>query len=220
VEPVHIVVEGDSDAVIVDRVLTYVGLEVGSKNIQRGKARLDQKLPAYNNAARHGRWFVLRDLDADATCASELVGRLLPHPAPHMRLRIAVRAAEAWLIADRDNLMRFLKVGAQHVPTDSDDLADPKQSLVNLARRSRDRSIRDDMVPEEGVSARIGAGYVGRLIEFAADSWNPAIAATNSRSLRRCIEALKRWSGGEKAPPKRPSAIAARPLPPLRGRPG
>jgi hypothetical protein len=203
-DPVNIVVEGDSDAVIVGRVLTHVGLELGSTNIQRGKARLDKKLPAFNNAARHGRWLVLRDLDADAPCASELVGRLLPNPAAHMRLRIAVRAAEAWLIADRDNLMRFLKVGAQQMPTDSDDLADPKQALVNLARRSRDRSIRDDMVPEEGVSTRIGAGYVGRLIEFAANSWSPAIAATNSRSLRRCIETLTRWSGAVNASPKRP----------------
>jgi hypothetical protein len=112
-----------------------------------------------------------------------------------MCLRVAVRAVEAWLLADAERLATFLYIPRHRVPTLPDAEADPKATLVRLARRSRSRLIRRDMVPRMGSSARVGPGYAGRIVEFvtatASRGWRPAVAAEHSDSLRRCLDALR-----------------------------
>lgn len=175
------------------RLLDMVGLEMGDVHGLRGKNLLDQRLRGYNNAARFAPWVVVRDLNRDAPCASALVQQLLPTPAPGMCLRIAVRSAEAWLLADREEISRFLSVSPARVPVAPDMALDPKRLLVDLARRSRRRAIREDVVPPPGTSGVVGPGYSGRIIEFASKSWRPHVAARQSRSLSRSIQALRRW---------------------------
>ena len=88
----------------------------------------------------------------------------------------------------------FLGVRAALIPRNPDAEDDPKAALVNLARRSRWRMVREDMVPREGSGGRVGPVYAGRLIEFVAAgerSWRPDVAARRSDSLRRCVEALR-----------------------------
>jgi hypothetical protein len=192
---VTIAVEGDSDALVAQRVLECSGLALGPVHVQGGKTELDRKLRSYNWAARRIWWLVLRDLDHDATCAPALVQKLLPDPAPQMCLRIAIRAAEAWLLADRERMSKFLGVTLARIPSDPEKLDNPKRLVVDLARRSRLRAIREDMVPAVGTSASVGPGYTARIIEFAAKFWRPAVAAQNSESLSRCLERLRSITG-------------------------
>ncbi|MBI4516327.1 MAG: hypothetical protein HY699_10995 [Deltaproteobacteria bacterium] len=189
---VSVAVEGATDVPVAERLVTLAGLSVGAVYVANGKGRLDRSLRGYNNAARFGRWFVVRDLDRDAGCAPDFVRQLLPTPASHMILRIAVRAMEAWLLADREQMSRFLAVPIDRIPASADALADPKGALVAAARHSRLRSIREDMVPAPGTSARVGPGYPSRIIEFARERWRPRVAARRSTSLAGCIAALKR----------------------------
>lgn len=191
---VTVAVEGPSDVPVVKRILDWAGLEMGPVHGLRGKSWIDQHLPGYNRAARHARWMVLRDLNRDAACAPDLLQRLLPDPAPSMRLRIAVHATETWLLADADGLSQFLGVSAARMPRVPEDLPDPKQTLIELARTSRSAAIREDMAPAPGTSARVGPGYSGRIIEFVTRSWRPEVAARQSDSLSRCMETLRRWS--------------------------
>jgi hypothetical protein len=184
-------VEGDSDVPMVERIVTHVGGEMGSPYVQRGKDRLDLNLSGYNNAARRAHWFVLRDLNGDEPCAPSLVTRLLPNPSELMRFRVAVHAAEAWLMADAERMADFLSVARSRMPGAPDDIADPKGFLVNLARRSRDRRIRNDMVPRAGTTARVGPGYTARIIEFTLGAWRPEVAANTSPSLARCLRAVE-----------------------------
>ncbi len=183
--------EGDVDARICQRILEFVGLSSGPIYVQRGNGNLDQKLLAYNNAARFAHWLVLRDLDYDAECAPNLIRDLIPVPAPYMVLRLTVRSAEAWLLADRERIRRFLGVPEAIVPIKPDDEDHPKTTLVNLARRSGRRSVREDMVPGKGHSSSVGAGYTARVTEFAMLHWRPDVAAEQSDSLSRCIKALQ-----------------------------
>lgn len=67
---------------------------------------------------------------------------------------------------------------------------DPKQTLINIARTSRSRSIREDIVPRQESKAKVGPLYVARLSEFTENHWQPDEAANRSESLRRCIKAL------------------------------
>jgi hypothetical protein len=197
IPPVNLLVEGAVDEAVVRQVIEHSGLSVGRVFGGSGKQYLLGRLPNYNQAARHARWLAVVDLDQDAECAPEFVEKELPEPSVHMQLRVAVRAIEAWLMADRESLASYLRVSPNRIPTDPDTEPDPKTTLLNLARRSRSASIREDMVPREGSGARVGRGYVGRLAQFVqpgrADSWKPGVAALHSDSLRRCIEALQAW---------------------------
>lgn len=112
-----------------------------------------------------------------------------------MVFRVAVRAIEAWLLADRERIAAYLGVSLHSVPALPDALADPKQALVNLARKSRRRAIRDELVPREGSGRQVGPAYSSRLQDFVlhpADGWRPEVAAGNSDSLARCIRAIER----------------------------
>lgn len=188
---VTVAVEGPSDEAVLRRVLAFAGLDVDVVHGQQGKAYLDKQLRGFNNAARFHPWVVLRDLDRDADCAPELLPTLLPKPASWMRLRLAVRAVEAWLLADRDRVTEFFSVPMTAVPTSPDDLDDPKRALVALARRSTSRAVRNDMLPENTTSA-IGPGYTARLIEFAMSAWRPTEARRHSPSLERAVGRLRR----------------------------
>jgi hypothetical protein len=187
---ITIAVEGIVDSVVAQRICRELGHEVGPIHIKNGKRNLDPKITAYNHAATRARWLVLRDLDFDADCPATLRGRLLPTEAPGMRLRIAVRAVESWLLADQGEIASYLGIRAQAVPEKPDSLDNPKQDLVNLARLSPRRLIREDMVPEEGARALVGPGYTQRVIEFVQGRWEPRRAAQRSASLARCLRAL------------------------------
>lgn len=189
---ITIAAEGDVDAQVCERLIRLAGHEAGPAYVRGGKGNLDSKLPAYNNAARYAHWLVLRDLDHDAGCAPELVQALLPDPSDFMCLRVAVRSVEAWLMADRERISRYLGVPLNVVPLDPDMEEHPKTTMVNLARRSSKRNIREDMVPEPGHSRSVGPGYTARITEFAISLWRPSAASRSSRSLSSCIRALRR----------------------------
>jgi hypothetical protein len=201
--PINVLVEGVTDEAIVRRLLDHVGLPCGTVYGKTGKDTLLNLLPRYNRAARFFPWLVVVDLDRDADCALPYVARLLPGPAEGMCLRVAVRSVEAWLLADVERFAAFLSIPPSRIPLDPDALPDPKAALIDLARRSRRRAIREDVVPREGSGARVGPGYVGRIIEFVTAperSWRPEVAAQRSDSLRRSIEALRKLRAAEHVP--------------------
>ena len=189
---VSLAVEGVSDLPIARRLVESAGLEVSGAFQKQGKDALNARIPGYNRAAALQPWLVLRDLDHDAPCAPALVARLLPTPAPGMCLRVAVRAAEAWLLADRIAIADFLAVAASRIPPAPDGLEDPKLTLVALAASSRRRAIREDIVPEPGKTAKVGPGYVSRVTQFCEEGWDPKRAAVASPSLSSALEALTR----------------------------
>jgi hypothetical protein len=190
-EFVTVAVEGSADVPVVQRILDSVGLQMGPVYGLKGKRWLDLQVPAYNHAARYALWLVLRDLDTDAACPPALISKLLPEPASGICLRIAVRATEAWLLADRDPLSQFLGISRSKIPLNPESLSHPKRTIVNLARYSRFRAIREDMVPVSGTTAHVGPGYVSHIIEFVNQLWRPTVAARQSPSLSSCIRALR-----------------------------
>jgi hypothetical protein len=194
-QPLTLATEGFDDEAVARKICAVLGITVAQSYPSRGKSKLDPKIMAYNKAAVFAPWLVLRDLDGDAPCPGELCRQLLEHPADQMMLRIPVRAIESWLLADAVSMAVFLKVSSALLPGDPETLGNPKQELVNLARRSRSKSVRDSMVPPEGFSVTIGPEYTTRLIEYARLHWNPLRAAERSESLRRCLAALQRIYG-------------------------
>lgn len=193
--PISLATEGLDDEAAAKKICAVLQIPVHISYPMGGKTRLDPKIPAYNRAASSfAPWLVLRDLDADARCPSELCGRLINNKTEPLLLRIPVKSIESWLMADPINLSSFLGLSQSKIPPNPEELPNPKVAMVNLARRSRRRAIRA-MVPQEGFSVQVGPEYTAKLIEFSRHHWDPLRAATLSNSLHRCIKALQNLYG-------------------------
>lgn len=191
-------VEGLVDEAVLRRLFEHAGALPGPVHGKNGKHYLQQRLAGYNQAARFSPWVVLVDLDDDAECAPPLRHAWLPHPAPRMCFRVAVRAVEAWLLADRERIAAFLRVPVARIPQEPESLNDPKRAVVDLARQSRNREVLEDMVPRPRSGRPVGPAYTSRLIEFVSYGqamWRPGVAARSSQSLRRCLACLRRLTG-------------------------
>jgi hypothetical protein len=184
------VVEGLTDEAVVRRLIAEAGAEVDTIYVQNGKSNLLRNLPGFNNAARFSPWLVLTDLDNDAPCAPAFVKATLPKPADQMCFRVALRAVEAWFLADRSALAQFLGVRVATIPSQPEEVDDPKRTVVDLANKSRRRQIRDDIVPRPGSGRNVGPGYVARMLEFGTRHWSPERAAGVSDSLDRCRRSI------------------------------
>jgi hypothetical protein len=158
----------------------------------RGKSYLESKARDLKRTAAAIPVFMLIDQDRPHPCPPDLLAEWLPGPTePRMLLRVAAMEVESWLLADRNAAAAFLGVRTNRIPMDTDAIPDPKEFLVNLARRSRLRGIRDDLVPAPGSTVHIGPRYNPRLAEFAINRWTSAAASPCSRSLRRAVQRLR-----------------------------
>jgi len=187
-------VEGLLDEAVLRRVIAHVGGRAGSIYGKKGKSHVLRRLGGYNDAARYSPWIVLVDLDNDAECAPPFKERLLPNPAPYMCFCVVVREVETWLLADRETLARFLAVRVSYIPDHPEEVESPKDTMVQLASRSRRSEIRDKIAPRPGSSRRVGPAYSSRLIQYVANSdsgWRPEVAAERSGSLERCLRRIR-----------------------------
>jgi hypothetical protein len=185
-------VEGIVDEAVVRKLIVEAGGHPGTVYGKKGKSSLRRQIQGYNNAARQLPWMVLVDLDCDAECAPPLCQEWVPDPAPNLCFRVVVREVEAWLMADAESLASFLSVGRSRIAVDPEQLQEPKEEMVTLARRSRRRDIREDMVPREGSGRSVGPAYASRLIEYVETLWRPGVAITHAESLRRAMRCLQR----------------------------
>jgi hypothetical protein len=188
-----IVVEGALEVPAALKILD--ALEIGENAPppidKRGGSAFWTDVRRYNQAAAIGPVFGLADLESKP-CATAVFQARLPMRHPNFVLRLAVRMLESWLLAHADALARFLEVSRALVPRNPDQELHAKQALVNVARHSRSRRIREDLVPEAGVSAMVGRNYTARISEFIRDYWRPLDAQERSPSLQRAIKALRR----------------------------
>lgn len=186
----HIVVEGSTDEVVLRRLLSFVGVEADRAFGLRGRQYVLRNLPRYNQAAQHFAFVALVDFDMESNCVGAFVNAHLQQPSPLMRFRVAVRAIESWLMADRTGLANFLAIRQGSVPDEPDGVGYPKVQMVNLARSSRRSAIKNAMVPRDGSGAAVGPGYSGTLIDFASSYWNVEQALQRSPSLNRSALAI------------------------------
>ena len=184
-----------SDAVAT-KILESCGFEIAARLRQRGNTYLKQKAPELNRAAARNRpVFLLTDLDSPTNCPLDLIQSWIKgSPKPGFFFRVAVMEVESWVLADREAVARFLSVPATQIPQRTDDVADPKERIVSLARKSRKRTIREALVPAPGSTASVGNEYNALLIEFVRESWDLEQAASVSPSLKRTLERLRQGS--------------------------
>lgn len=190
-----VVVEGAGDVPIARRLAADAGFNTFREHVCRGKPKLDAMLDKFLQAAAQRPYLILRDLDEDAPCAPDWLG---PRRASRWcALRLAVRSAESWLLADRSRIAAFLGVSESLVPREPDELPNPKKVLVGLAGRSPRRVIREGICPAQGHVVGVGPDYTTLLHEFVASHWRPTVAEQSSPSLLRARDSVlnlaQRW---------------------------
>ena len=157
---------------------------------KRGFGALQAKLGDLVAASRRFLVLLLVDLDLRA-CAPALVSSWLgKREVPRTFLfRVAVREIEAWLLADREAFAEFIGVPESRIERNTEEIADPKRKLLDLARRGK-RRIRAGLIPSPGAAASQGDQYNELLCEFVDSGWSSERAANHNASLRKTITAL------------------------------
>jgi hypothetical protein len=157
-----------------------------------GFGKIKKNIKAYNNAAKHGYFFVVTDLDTKYTCAPLLIEDWLPvQRSDQLLFRVAVREVESWLLGDRKSFASFFSIGRGLVPSMPDTLKDPKHIVIELAKKSKKRSIRNAIVPRDNY-ASIGPGYNLAFQDYIRNYWNITTARQHSPSLDKAMRALNK----------------------------
>ena len=191
---VILAVEDRLSDVVSTKILENFGIEIVLRVGFKGNSYLRQKAPSLNQTARgHLDVFMLTDLDSPENCPPQLIQSWISAPLNSgFFLRVAVMEVESWIMADRSALAKFLSIPVHRVPSNTDDIPNPKEFLVSLARRSNRRRLRDQLVPAPGAAtARVGPEYNSRFSEFVQTHWDLERAAVASPSLKRTLDRIR-----------------------------
>jgi hypothetical protein len=192
--PINLAVEDQLSEAVLRRILSHLdrGYAVGTAYNRGGYGYLKRTVRGWNSAAVGVPFVLLTDLDARYPCPRALIDDWLPVPQHrNLLFRVAIREVEAWLLSDRVNLAEFLGVPEVAVPRQAEILDDPKAALIDLARRSRSRDIRERIVPKLRSTARQGPDYNGCLSEFVSGHWDIEASCKECSSLLRAVHRLR-----------------------------
>jgi len=186
-------VEGLIDEAVARRIIVSSGHEFGVCYGKKGIGYIQQKIQKFNASAPRGLMLTLVDfMDTQLFCPPDVVHQWLPHRHPNMIFRVVVKEIESWLLADRVNFADFLHVSLSRIPANPEQLDDPKQTVVNLARHSRSKHIKEALMPGRATSAPVGKLYASEMISFIQNQWDVRVARGNAPSLNRCMSKLER----------------------------
>jgi hypothetical protein len=193
--PINLAVEDPLSEAVLRTILHQSNRRyiVGNCYSKNGFGYLKKNIKGFNNAAKGTPYIVLTDLDR-AECPQELIQEWLPYTKhPNLLFRIAVREVEAWLLADSDSFAKFLGVSQTLIPQNVDEISDPKQTLINIARKSQKRELHEAIVPRSNSTAKVGRDYNGQLIYFVNNYWQMEAAKLCSPSLKRAINVISKF---------------------------
>lgn len=191
---ITLVYEDDLSEAVMTQILNQFPekYEIYNSYSGNGFGYLKNNIKGFNQASVVNPHFMLTDLD-NYECPVKLRNEWVNFELkPNFIFRVAVREVESWILADREGFSHFLNVSIAHFPINPDNETDPKNILIQLAKRSNKRTIKEDIVPINQ-NAKIGPNYNGCLSEFVFKLWNIENAILHSESLRRAYEKLRRF---------------------------
>ena len=189
--PINLATEDELSEVTLLRMLAELDrYAVGTAYRRGGFGYLRRTIDGWNRAAKGKPFVVLADLDTNECPASLITDWLRIEKHPNLLFRVAVREVESWLLADSENLSEFLRVSPSRIPPEPDELRDPKAALIEIARRSLTKDIRDRIVPRAGSTAKQGPDYNACLGSFVRNRWHIGAAKAKSPSLARTFARL------------------------------
>lgn len=159
---VNVLLEGYLEEAVAKQLLVYCKHSIGTVYGKKGADFIRLNAYKFHNATVAIPLFILSDfIDSGYECPPEARYRYLgpyrDHPSENFVLRFAVNELEAWLLSDRANFAKFLGVPKNKITPAPETLADAKQEVINLARKSRKQKILQSIVPLHG--GKVGPEY-------------------------------------------------------------
>lgn len=194
--PINLAVEDPLSESVLRAMISQSGrYAIGVCYKKNGYGYLKANINGFNNAAKVTPFFVLTDLD-NGICPSALIDNWLKEKpqCPNLIFRVAVREVESWILAHRSAFAEFLGIKENLIPQNTDQIKDPKKSLVALAGKSRIKNLRDDIVPPAGSAREEGPGYNGCLGYFVSNRWKAEEGRKRSPSLARAWKTLQEFN--------------------------
>ena len=189
----YIWAEGALDAVAARKLAAICGCNTDRavERVATDNGAFLQGLAKFNKIAALGRVVLALGDTESKPCPGAVVANHVSNRAPGLVVRLAVPMIEAWFLADAEGSAKFLGVSRSKIPREPEALPHPKASLIQLAKDSRVRAIREGLAPKDGSTARVGAEYTSRVMNFIDEHWDPRRAQVRSPSLRRAICAIE-----------------------------
>ena len=190
---VILAVEDDLSYAVSTKILEQFDIEIIGETAHKGKSYLQQKTPEFNRGATETCGvFMLTDLDSPNICPPTLIQSWVRGPLnPQFFFRVAVMEIESWIMADRLAFSRFLSIPIHRIPRNTDSIPNPKEFLVSLARKGKQRTLQQGLVPAPGAIFPIGIRYNELLSDFVSNQWNLERAVAVSPSLKRTVDRIR-----------------------------
>jgi len=154
-----------------------------------GSGYLRSHMDSWRQISQRQIVLILTDLDR-VTCPLALLANWHGYAVPpaNLLLRIAVREVESWVLADHVAMRKLIGTKGT-LPPKPDDLSDPKQHFLQLAKLAPSR-VRQELVKDSGAVASQGIGYNTCLTAWVQSVWSPERASARSPSLARTCKRL------------------------------
>lgn len=197
---INLLAEGYMEEIVAERLIPFCNHEIGFVYGKKGCDYIREKATAFRHLATHETGLlILTDFcDTKLECVTKAlqlyVYDRLPSPPKTFLFRFAVNELESWLLADRKKLAEFLGISIAKMPLKPECEPNPKQTLVNLARHSKKKRIREGIAPPQGHHAEVGPDYTNLMKEFILRHWDIENASRFAPSLARCIYHLREIS--------------------------
>ena len=194
---INVLAEGYMEEAVASRLIRFCNHELGTVYGRRGCIYIQEKASAFQClATEQTAVLVLTDFrDAKASCVPEALPKYIftkcPTPHKNFLCRFSVNELESWFLADREGLAKYLNIAVAKLPHTPENEEYPKATLVNLARKSRKKIIREGVAPPLGHKASVGPEYFNLMREFIFSHWNIENAIKIAPSLERCVCRLR-----------------------------
>lgn len=163
---------------------------ISSRFSHNGKGYLKKNIHVFNKSSLSIPTIVITDLDT-APCPPALIASWLPGSLnENFLFRIAVTEVESWLIAHREAFSAYIGIPKNKININPESIKDPKEFVVNLARKSKSKDIKYDLLPRPKSGASVGPNYNGCLAAFIVHHWDPLVAREHSASLLKAMRAI------------------------------
>lgn len=159
-----------------------------------GFGKIKRDILKYNNAAKYKTFLIITDLDKKE-CAVSLIKDWFGNTEKEENLifRVAVKEIDAWILSDKKGISKLLNISPDIIPSEPETIEDPKELLMQIAKKSKNREIREEFPPKDSY-AHQGPLYNILLTAFVNDEWNLKDAMQHSKSLEKAYNALKRFA--------------------------
>lgn len=178
-----------TEEILIKIISSLDNISIPHKLGKQGSGFLLNSLQKLNELSRAHHVIAIFDLDLkpDAEEFKSLLENKITNKTQTFNIIISVREIESWILADREGFSEYLSISKEKICRAPDELLDPKEKIISLARLSKISDIKKGIPPKKGAAAKVGLSYNSLLSNFIRDKWDSERASKYSPSLLKAL---------------------------------